>query len=160
MAPQKLAVRGFLAALVLFWPFLLGAKPPEDGPVSRVDRMWAVGEPALDAEPKPGIYAWISNGKLAFAVAPVGDGRRRVYQWTVRSTQPLTLADSGDCKVAAKNELGLVLAARPARVVARCAVATEGEVTLSRFRVGRRAADAFVGPLAVPAARQVRIGRY
>lgn len=140
---------------LLFAAAALGAAPP----VGRIDRMWVIGEPALDGEPKPGVYAWIDRGQVAFAVAPRRDGRLRVFQWTVQAAD-VELVPEGDCKVGARSARALVLVARPVRSVARCRVEAKGEVTLRRFRVGRRAAPAFVGPLARRAARVVRIGRY
>lgn len=128
--------------------------------MARIDRMWVVGAPALDGEPAPGIYAFIQDGRLAFAVAPVRDGRRRVFQWTVKADGPIELHDGGDCKVAARGGGAVVLAARPVSAVARCSVSLPGEVTLSRFKMGSGRADGFIGPLARPAAALVRIGRY
>lgn len=139
--------------------FVLAAGPASE-PVSRLDRMWAVGKPPLDTA-ESGLYIWVADGAFQFAAVPVGDGRKRVVQWTLRATEPLRLRPDGDCRIAAKSgRQGLILAARPVRVVARCAVETEGELTLTRVRSGRKAGRAFVGPRARPTHRQLRLGRY
>ena len=143
---------------------LVAAKPPlkpsPTRPVVRVDRMWLVGEPPLDGRPQPGVYAWIAQKNLEFAVVPQPGKRARVYQWSIASTKPVRLVEGGDCRIAARREYGLVLAARPVAGFARCMVISEGEFTLSRVLVGRRSAPTFLGPLAYKGASKIRIGSY
>lgn len=146
------------ALVALFAGLLLGAGSKR--PIQKIDRMWLVGHPALDLESPEGIYAYVYDGKIAFDIVPKGDGRVRIYQWTLRADAPLDLAEGGDCKLAVKKRTALVLVARPVEAIARCAVLTEGELTVEKAKVGRRRAAVYLGPLARRAAARVRIGRY
>ena len=122
--------------------------------------MWAVGSPVLDGERSPGLYVWVEDRNLAFAALPVGDGRSRIFQWVVKGEGPLELLPEGDCKLAARQGDRVVIAARPLTVPARCQLKVEGEATLYAAKLGRRAADIYVGPLAQPARKQLSIGKY
>lgn len=145
---------------VLAWGFLTAAKPNLDRPLTRIDRMWLAGEPALDDQPKPGIYVWIDKKNFVFAAVADPLKTSRVYQWTITGAQGLRLLPGGDCKIAARDRKGIVLAARPRASVARCALSTKGEIRLSRFKTAGRPARMYVGPMGYSAARSIRIGRY
>ncbi|MBX2813672.1 MAG: hypothetical protein KTR25_17780 [Myxococcales bacterium] len=140
---------------------LLGAaKPRTDRPLRRIDRMWLAGAPALDSGPKAGIYVWLEKKSFHFGVAPNPKKPKRVYQWTVSSSEMVRLVPGGDCKVAARSARGLVLAAMPAAGIAQCVVKTKGEIKISRAKAGARITNVYVGPSAMQAAASVRIGRY
>ncbi|MEO1230720.1 MAG: hypothetical protein AAFZ18_17625 [Myxococcota bacterium] len=153
--------RGPRAVIFALGLLALGAKPGP-GRVRKVDRMWVVGRPALDAAPE-GIYAWVADGHVRFAVSAGPEGSAsKVYRFTVRAKESLRLEAGGECKVAARAEgrRGLVLAARPGSALARCGLRTKEEVTISKARERDRVIPIFVGPRARRAAAAVRIGAY
>lgn len=146
--------------LVLLPTIGADAKTKSKKPLERIDRMWVVGAPALDGKPAPGVYVWVEDGRFRFAVPPGRSSKPRFYQWTLRSTQSLKLAPGGECKVGARSARGLVLAAGSTSAVVECAVETAGDLSISRVKVGKKAASLYVGPLARRAASTLEIGRY
>lgn len=147
-----------IALLIALGPEVSRAEAPQ-APVRRVDRMWAVGAPVLDASAKVGVYAWVEDKALQLAAHP-GDGRG-VFRVRVRGTRPLELEGLGDFEVVGRRgDRDVVLQARTKGRTARGKVACNGDLTVTDATRGRRGARLFVGPLAKRAAKRLVIGRF
>lgn len=136
--------------------------PKKERPIERLDRTRAVGAPVLDDETKAGIYVWLEDGEYRIAAVPHDKKRPKNETIVVKlaSTKDVTTKDLGDfTKVGAGRAFSLKV--RVKQEVARGALVTEGDLTVSGAKLGNgKALPIFVGPLAKRAASTVIIGRF
>lgn len=137
-----------------------GVAQADDEPLRRVDRMWLVGAPVLEADPARGLYVWIEDGAVQLAAWPK-NSKQRTFRVRAQCTRAMTLTGLGDFKVVSKSSDSNVLLQVSVRAVpARGNFSCDGDVTISDATRGARASKVFVGPAAKKASNSVVIGRF
>ncbi len=147
------------------WGLLLALASPvtshaKSSAVRRIDRMWVVGAPVLDAQTPAGVFAWVEDGALQLAAWSAGS-KHRTLRVRVQGTRALSLKKLGGFKVVSRiSDSQVILQATAKAKPARGSIACKGDITLSDARRGGLPTNLYVGPLAKKAAKSVLIGRF
>jgi hypothetical protein len=145
------------AAAVLLFVSVAFAKGPS---VRKMDRMWAVGAPVLEASAMRGVYAWVEDGALQLAAWPGTKNKKSTFRLRIEGTRALSLSGLGDFKVVSKLPTGVILQVTRRTRMARGKIGCKGDLTISEVTRGARRESLFVGPLSKRGAKSVTIGRF